>query len=776
MKRLYLYLIILLLPIRALASPSVDPALDNAVRQAPLGLHPVVITYRDQPGGADLFELKLQGITGGFVLRELPMVLTRIDGRQLGWLRTHPDVVSLYANHIHQPYTNASREFIGQAALMRDREVTTANGGLPVSGKGIGVAVVDTGLDATHSDLSLGNNVVQNVYFPLADVPLNFPAGLVPPVAFEDQPMTDIEGGHGTFVSGVVGATGAASGNFYGGVAPGADLIGLVAGNDAGLSTFAIVTAYDWILVNQFRYNIRVVNNSFGSDLGSPDNYDPFDPINVGTRKMHDRFIAVVYAAGNSGDAPGAINRLAVAPWVISVAAGEKEGLGTPASFSSRGEDNGSGIDSAGHPADPLQPPNLRPDITAPGVNIKSTRSKGPGVTNLAGTALLQDNDIPPGFLPFYTTSQGTSFASPHVAGVAALMLEADPMLTPQDIMEILRETAMPMPFAERVVGAGFVDAHNAVRRVLELSAVEAPANLIPGPDTPEIVDSRNDQIGTRAQDILHGRFRFDEATDRLLFELEMADMTERTPNARWTQSALFGDVRVFVSSNVTETGEFEFTHGTIAPDPDTGVNTQTNLGLADAGRLDGNRLIVELALQRISNAAGFDVFGSTARSTQANAQILIGSSLTGGLLLNADSASGRDFTVGPDNGNPPDDGGDGDGDGNGDGTENDDPSASDCSPGIHERFADVLHPGETRDIGFGLVCPDVSAQATYHPGIEQLDIELHSADSGRISGPTGGNDRRIAAEDLPAGDYFIRVSAPVDRPVDYVVQVRQNR
>lgn len=762
MKRYLLLPLLLLFGAKALAEISIDPELRAAIEQSPLDHHPVVITFEHQPGDATLLDLQLGGIIDGYVLEQLPMVLTHINASQYEWLRDHPDVVSLYGNRIHQPYTNASREFIGQAALMRDREVTADNGGMPVSGAGVGVAVVDTGLDATHPDLQLGNNVVQNVYFPLADVPLSPPSGLVPPAAIEDQPMTDIEGGHGTFVSGAVGATGAASGNFYGGVAPGADLIGLVAGNDAGLSTFAIVTAYDWILVNQFRYNIRVVNNSFGSDLGSAENYDPYDPINVGTREMHDRFIAVVFAAGNSGDVPGAINRLAVAPWVISVAAGEKEGLGTPASFSSRGEDNGSGVDSAPQPADPSQAPNLRPDITAPGANIKSTRSKGAGVTNLAGTALLQDNDIPPGFLPFYTTSQGTSFAAPHVAGVVALMLEANPMLTPQEIMEILRDTAMPMPFEERVVGAGYVDAHNAVRSAMGLSAVEAPANLIPGPDTPEIVDARNDQIGTQAQDILNGRFRFDDVSERLLFELEMGDLSERTPNSRWTQSAQFGDTRVFVSSNVTETGELEFTYGTIAPDPDTGVNTQTNLGPADAGRVTGNRLVVELALDRISTAVGFDVFGTTATSTQASAQILIGSSLTGGLLLNADSASGRDFVAGPDSQD------------DGDAGETDPGDGADCSAGFKERWAGLIEPGASASIPFQQACAGFSAILTYHPGNQDIGIALHDADGQRIETAETGNRRRLEMEGLSSGDYELRLSGPQDRAVDYVVQVKQ--
>src|SRR6185503_4310415 len=150
-------------------------------------------------------------------------------------------------------------------------------------------------------------------------------------------------------------------------------------------------------------------------------------------------------------------------------------------------------------PADPSLPPNLRPDVTAPGVDIKSARSKGPGVTNVAGSLpiFVGANDlttIAPAFLPFYTTSQGTSFAAPHVTGVVALMMEANPELTPDEVVTILRGTATPMPYEPRVVGAGYVDAHNAVRSAMGLAAVAHPADLFPPANGPEIADPPDDQ------------------------------------------------------------------------------------------------------------------------------------------------------------------------------------------------------------------------------------------------------------------------------------------
>lgn len=771
----------------SLALPKVDALLNQKINALPLGLTPVVITFNNQPTSADFLMLRSLGITGGYKTSQLPMVMTLINKTQLNALKQKSNIRSLYANRIFKPLNNESRKFIGVESLLGDFMVTAMNQGLPVSGKNIGVAYIDTGIDATHPDLKLGENVIQNVFFPTAEIPLNLPAEFVPIVPVENVPISDVEGGHGTFGAGVTAGTGAASGGFYRGVAPGAKLIGLTAGNDVGLSTFAIVQAMDYTLVNQFLYNIRVCNNSYGTTLANLP-YSPDDPINTATRMMHDRNITVVFAAGNDGDAPDMINPFSVAPWVISVAAGEKRGLGTPAGFSSRGNDNGTGTDTPGQPADPNALPNLRPDLIGSGVDIKSTRSKAPGVTNVAGTlpVFVGANDlstIPPAFLPYYTTSQGTSFSTPQVSGVVALMMEANPLLTPDEVITILRQTANPMPYEERVVGAGYVDAHNAVRAALSLSGVPHPANLFPSldPNAPTIVDARDDQLGTTAQDITEAKFKYDAATNQIVYTLTLADLSVKTPNMRWTMTSAFGQTQIFVTASVDETAN-TFRYGKITTLA-TGTQNQQTLGAVDSGEIIGNRIIIKLGLDKIDAAVGSSVLGTTSTGTQARSQILIGSSLSGGLLLNSDSATGSDFEVRGNSTNPTP-------------TPTPTPTATptptptptatptpspeptptptpQTSNGrFEERYSDTLDVGEGQVlISFSVRNSTLDAQINQNKGNQQIFFELFDDNGNLIA--TAAN-QKIFMQNLTPGTYIYKVRGNVTKSVDFTIKSSQ--
>jgi subtilisin family serine protease len=805
MKRTNILAVVILIiaaNIAASASVSVDRLLITQLNAAPLSLTPVIITFNHKPGSADFTMLQSLGIAGGRYLSQLPMVLSKVNLSQFNALKNKSGVVSLYANHTMKLLDLEGRTITGIESLVRDSQVTAVNGGLPVSGKNVGIAYVDTGIDATHPDLQLGQNVIQNVYFATADVPVDLPAGFVPIVPVENAPISDVEGGHGTFGAGVAAGTGAASGGLYTGMAPGAKLVGIRAGNDVGLTSYAIVQAFDYALVNQFRYNIRVCNNSWGTTLADVP-YDINDPINVATRNMHDRNITVVFAAGNSGDAPNVINPYSVAPWVISVAAGEKRGLGTPADFSSRGNDNGTGSDTAGQPADPNTPPNLRPDVTGSGVDIKSTRSKAPGVTNVAGSlpVFVGANDlstIPPAFLPYYTTSQGTSFSTPQVTGIVALLMEANPLLTPDEVVTILRQTATPMPYEQRVVGAGYVDAHNAVRTAMSLALVAHPANLFPSndPNAPQITDAADDELGTTAQDIREGFFKYDAVANQIIYKLHVSDASVTAPNMRWTMQSNFGTVQLFVTASVDETAT-TFEYGTITTLA-TGTQNQQTIGPADFGQISGNEITIKLSLDKVNAAVGTNVLGTTSTGTQAKSQILIGSSLSGGLLLNSDSATGSDFYVGggtdPNPSPTP--------------TPSPTPSAtptpsptpaatptptasptpspspeptpvpsptpSSTSSGARfdERYSGTLNPGAGYvTVQFDLRRSTLDAQINQNHGDQTIYFELLDANGNLIA---TANQQRVQLNNLALGTYFYRVRGSVTKAVDFTIKSGQ--
>jgi serine protease AprX len=395
-----------------------------------------VIAFHQYPTATDLDQLRSIGILGGTLYRALPLIMTTTTKSNLIAASRLPQVRSIYGN---RTLTWSSDPFFKKTQVSRvmpDADLRSSNQGTPVSGRNVTVAVLDTGINAQHNDLA--GKVVQNVR--LADAQ-GFAAGFVNPSPVENLVNTDPISGHGTFVSGIIAGSGISSGGKYNGVAPGANLLGLSAG-DINLSY--VLAGFDYLLEKGPGYNARVVNCSFSSNAA----FDLNDPVNIATKMLTDRGVNVVVSAGNTGDGNGTLNPYAVAPWVISV--GATDDKGSLANFSSRGRFG-----------DPLHNPTL----VAPGVNIVSTRSliSQTGIIGLTPLgADLQRLTLPE--LPFYTTASGTSFSAPQVAGAIAMMLEANPELTPAQVKEILQTTATPLARHYRhEVGAGMLNTHAAV-------------------------------------------------------------------------------------------------------------------------------------------------------------------------------------------------------------------------------------------------------------------------------------------------------------------------
>lgn len=265
-----------------------------------------------------------------------------------------------------------------------------------VTGKGVRVAVVDSGIDATHKDLDEGH-VVYNAKY----------TGV-----WVEAPNTDTTSGHGTHCAGIIGGTGERSNARYRGVAWGSDIIGLGCG-DLFLAQFAS-TGLQWVKSNAQKYNIKVVSCSWGPSGGSAPSTDPI------FEWFNDNGIVVVFSAGNNGGdgSTSKTSGYATNQYNIGVAACEKNGR-TIADFSSRGAKSD---------------PSTWPDITAPGVDIWSAAATTGIYMNLFQEAQA--------ILNGYVQASGTSMACPHVSGVVALMFEINPNLTPAQIREIIYKTA----------------------------------------------------------------------------------------------------------------------------------------------------------------------------------------------------------------------------------------------------------------------------------------------------------------------------------------------
>ena len=152
--------------------------------------------------------------------------------------------------------------------------------------------------------------------------------GFVYPANIEGLPNTDQVYGHGTFVAGVVAGSGAASNGRYTGVAPGAKIVGLSAGD---LTLSFVLAGFDYLLEHGAALNVRVINCSFSANTV----FDTNDPVNVATKMLTDNGVNVVFSAGNTGAGLHTLNPYAVAPWVVSVGATDERAR--LADFSSRG-------------------------------------------------------------------------------------------------------------------------------------------------------------------------------------------------------------------------------------------------------------------------------------------------------------------------------------------------------------------------------------------------------------------------------------------------------
>lgn len=324
-------------------------------------------------------------------------------------------------------------------------------------GAGVGVAIIDSGVTAWHDDLSHGGTGQRVARF------VDFTNGATSP--YDDY-------GHGTHVAGIVAGNGLDSNGARTGIAPAAHLVVLKVLDESGRGYISdVIAALDYAVEHRDELNIRVINLSVATGV-----YESYysDPLTLAAQRAVRAGITVVGAAGNSGRSQAGRTQYAGitapgnAPWVLTVGASSHMGTidradDTVASFSSRGP---TAIDYS-----------AKPDIVAPGVGIESLSDPNSSLYATASGALLPGTvSVPP--LP-YLSLTGTSMSAPVVSGIVALMLQANPSLTPNAVKAILQYTAeVNAAYDPLTEGAGFVNARGAIelaRHLASPSTVDYP-------------------------------------------------------------------------------------------------------------------------------------------------------------------------------------------------------------------------------------------------------------------------------------------------------------
>jgi serine protease AprX len=325
----------------------------------------------------------------------------------------------------------------------------TVQQSLGYTGKGISIAVIDSGITTWHDDLTnktttsfpYGNQRVRKF--------VDFVNGRTSP--YDDN-------GHGSHVAGIIAGNGYDSMGEKAGIAPDANIIALKVLDAHGTGTISnIIAALNWVAANATTYNIKVVNMSVGAGV-----YESYwtDPLTLATKKVTDKGITVVAAAGNMGKDGngqlqlGAITAPGNAPWVLTVGASSTMGTLT------RSDDRMADYSSSGPTFIDF---DSKPDLVAPGTGTVSLAVPGSFFYINKASSLLSGL-LPLGSKPYLALS-GTSMSAPVVSGTVALMLQANPNLTPNLIKAILQYTAQRYyGYSALRQGAGFLNSLGAVR------------------------------------------------------------------------------------------------------------------------------------------------------------------------------------------------------------------------------------------------------------------------------------------------------------------------
>lgn len=389
----------------------------------------VIVRFKDKPGQAELNAFKGLGgdVTNVFTI--IPAISGKLPAKAIEALKNNPQVEVVESDYAVHALEYSPADELGNSWGV-DHINADAALAAGYAGEGVKVAVLDSGVNFNHFDLSDNFDLSTN------DLGYDF---------VSDDFIPEDVYGHGTHVAGTL----AAASNGFGivGVAPKAQIVALRVLDENGEGTASgIIEALQWIQ----NYNaahpdapIRITNNSYGTGSNSSQLEAAFDVL-ASSGVLH------IGSAGNEGSAAGNgynVGYPARYASVVAVAALDRNNQ--RASFSSTGSEV---------------------EIAAPGVAVLSTwkdgvNAAGPQPFSFAGYAG-----------EYFIEANGTSMAAPHVAGVAALLMAANPSYTAEAVRNRMNETALDLGVAgrDKLYGYGLVDASSAL-------------GLVPGANNPPV-------------------------------------------------------------------------------------------------------------------------------------------------------------------------------------------------------------------------------------------------------------------------------------------------
>jgi serine protease AprX len=291
-----------------------------------------------------------------------------------------------------------------------------------ITGAGVGVAVLDTGIDRLTD---FGNRLIGGVDY-----------------SGEGNPYLD-SFGHGTFVAGLVAGDGTSSGGAYTGEATGANLVAVKVAGASGVTDFVkVIQGIAWAISHKASLGIKVLNMSLGTPAVLPTQLNPLDQA---VEAAWNAGITVVTSAGNAGPGQGTITSPGDDPYVVTV------GALNDAQTTANADDSIASFSSQGPTS---QNAWLKPDLVAAGRSVVSLRAPGSFIDRTNPTAVVGTANF---------VGSGTSFSSAITSGAAALVAQQNPSAGPNEIKARLLATATTGPSGNPAAeGHGDLDAYDA--------------------------------------------------------------------------------------------------------------------------------------------------------------------------------------------------------------------------------------------------------------------------------------------------------------------------